>query len=158
MATIDETKQYLNRAYRLDRLIQLDADEIRRLETLAGCYGGFSTDERVQTSSSNTAKFTGFIDKAVDKSKELEGSMIEKEELLTEIRNTINELDDNLEIEILSYRYMQYKSFYDISLMINYSKSTIYKIHDQAIVKLSKILWQKERIGQNWTELETKVW
>ena len=154
MATIEETKQYLNRAYRLDRLIQLDVDEIRRLETLAGCYGGFSTDERVQTSSSNTAKFTGFIDKAVDKSKELEGSMIEKEELLTEIRNTINELDDNLEIEILSYRYMQYKSFYDISLMINYSKSTIYKIHDQAIVKLSKILWQKERIGQNWTELD----
>ena len=140
MATIEETKQYLNRAYRLDRLIQLDVDEIRRLETLAGCYGGFSTDERVQTSSSNTAKFTGFIDKAVDKSKELEGSMIEKEELLTEIRNTINQLDDNLEIEILSYRYMQYKSFYDISLMINYSKSTIYKIHDQAIVKLSKIL------------------
>lgn len=140
MATIEETKQYLNRAYRLDRLIQLDADEIRRLETLAGCYGGFSTDERVQTSSYNTAKFTGFIDKAVDKSKELETSMIEKEELLTEIRNTINELDDNLEIEILSYRYMQYKSFYDISLMINYSKSTIYKIHDQAIEKLSKIL------------------
>ena len=140
MATIDETKQYLNRAYRLDRLIQLDADEIRRLETLAGCYGGFSTDERVQASSSNTAKFTGFIDKAVDKSKELEGSMIEKEDLLTEIRNTINQLDDNLEIEILSYRYMQYKSFYDISLMVNYSKSTIYKIHDQAIEKLSKIL------------------
>ena len=140
MATIEETKQYLNRAYRLDRLIQLDADEIRRLETLAGCYGGFSTDERVQTSSSNTAKFTGFIDKAADKSKELEGSMIEKEDLLTEIRNTINKLDDNLEIEILSYRYMQYKSFYDISLMVNYSKSTIYKIHDQAIEKLSKIL------------------
>ena len=137
MATIEETKQYLNRAYRLDRLIQLDADEIRRLEILAGCYGGFSTDERVQTSASNTAKFTGFIDKAIDRSKELEKSMIDKENILTEVRDLIHKLDDNLEIEIMTYRYIQYFSFGMIAKKAHVGKSTAHQIHEAALAKLS---------------------
>ena len=57
MATIEETKQYLNRAYRLEQLINIDKLKVKELNDLATTIGGFSSDERVQTSTNNEATF-----------------------------------------------------------------------------------------------------
>ena len=50
MATIEETKQYLNRAHRLEQLIRLDKEKIEELEDLSTSLGGFNSSERVQNS------------------------------------------------------------------------------------------------------------
>lgn len=48
----------------------------------------------------------------------------------------INSLDDNLEIEILSYRYLRFMSFREMEEVAYISKTQCQRIHDEAIKKL----------------------
>lgn len=136
--TVDEVKEYLMKAYRLDKLIQIDKDEIDRLRVLSTCYGGADNSEKVQISPKLEAKYTKYVEELADKEAKLRERILENEKILFNISNAIHTLEDNLEIEILMYRYVKYLSFYQIAESTNYSRSKVYRIHDEALEKLSK--------------------
>lgn len=136
--TVDEVKEYLMKAYRLDKLIQIDKDEIDRLRILSTCYGGADNSEKVQISPKLEAKYTKYVEELADKEAKLRERILENEKILFNISNAIHTLEDNLEIEILMYRYVKYLSFYQIAERTNYSRSKVYRIHDEALEKLSK--------------------
>lgn len=136
--TVDEVKEYLMKAYRLDKLIQIDKDEIDRLRILSTCYGGVDNSEKVQISPKLEAKYTKYVEELADKEAKLRDRILENEKILFNISNAIHTLEDNLEIEILMYRYVKYLSFYQIAERTNYSRTKVYQIHDKALKKLSK--------------------
>lgn len=137
--TIDETKDWLNRGYRLEQLIKLDKQKIKELEELSTSLGGFNSSERVQNSPKLESKYEIYI---FDKDKRinlLQRRINERERILEEIDQVINSLDDNLEIEILSYRYLYFFSFREISEKTYFSIGKCFKIHDSAINNILKI-------------------
>ena len=140
MATIEETKQYLNRAYRLEQLINIDKLKVKELNDLATTIGGFSSDERVQTSTNNEATFEKKIFNKDIRVQLLKERIADRELILQEVDQLINKLDDNLQIEILSYRYLQFKSFREMASLTFYGLATCFRIHDKAIEKLSVFL------------------
>ena len=140
MATIEETKQYLNRAYRLEQLIKIDQKKIQELEEVATAIGGFSTDDRVQTSLKNEASFEGKIFNKDERVQELKLRIAERELILQEVDRLIHKVDDNLEIEILSYRYLNFMSFREIAEEIYIGLATCFRIHDKAIEKIAPLL------------------
>ena len=140
MATIEETKQYLNRAYRLEQLINIDKLKVKELNDLATTIGGFSSDERVQTSTNTEATFEKKIFNKDTRVQLLKERIADRELILQEVDQLINKLDDNLEIEILSYRYLQFKSFREMASLTFFGLATCFRLHDKAIEKLSVFL------------------
>ncbi len=57
-------------------------------------------------------------------------------ELRLEIENKINETDDELLIELLFQKYIFGKTLEEISLMLNYSKRHIERLHIKALDKI----------------------
>lgn len=143
MATIEETKQYLNRAYRLEQLIKIDQKKIQELEEVATAIGGFSTDDRVQTSLKNEASFEKKVFNKDERVQILKSRIAERELILQEVDEVINNLDDNLAIEILSYRYLQFKSFREIAELTYYGVATCFRIHDKAVEKIASLIKNK---------------
>ena len=54
-------KEYLQQAYRLNELIDSDAQELERLRELAGKVGGSNFGERVQTSRNAEPSFVKYL-------------------------------------------------------------------------------------------------
>ena len=101
--TFDEVKQWLNRAYKLDELIQLDKKKIEEWNELATTIGGFSTDEKVQTSSNAETQFVNKLFKKDEAIKKYNQRIIERYNIKEEIDEVINSLDDNEIIQVLDY-------------------------------------------------------
>ena len=146
MISEKEVLTFLRRGKGIDRIIRAYSDEIKRLEILAKSCGGFSYEEKVQKSPSLTARFESYIQKAVDKSKELEVKLIEKEQVLSEIMKVIDSLEDTDQQAVLIYKYVEGLPFYKVYRKANLSKSSMYRVHDKAIKALAKN-WEK--VGKN---------
>lgn len=146
MTSNEEVKKYLNSIKRQDRYIKALADEIRSLEIRANTFSGVGFDERVQSSTPLQARFTSYVDKAIDKSKELEKIMIQREKELVEAIRFIDSLESNLEKEILMYKYIEGYPFWKVANKLCMSKSQMYRLHDSAVNKLA-IKWEK--MGKN---------
>jgi len=56
--------------------------------------------------------------------------------LRIEIENIINEIDDDLLVEILFQKYIFGKTLEEISLILNYSKRHIERLHIKALEKI----------------------
>lgn len=135
--TYEETKKWLNRGYRLDYLIRLDKLKIKELEELSTTLGGFNSTEKVQTSPKLATKYEKYIFDKDKRINSLKSRINERERILEEIDKIINSLEDNLEIEILSYRYLYFMSFRQMEEVAYISKSKCQQIHDKAIIKIS---------------------
>lgn len=134
--TIDDIKAWLNRGYRLEQLIKLDRQKIKELEDLSTSLGGFDLSERVQNSSKLETKYEKYIFDKDKRIRLLKQRINEREKILEEVDKAINSLEDNLEIEILSYRYLYFMSFREISEKTYFSIGKCFKIHDEAVSKL----------------------
>ena len=135
--TVDEIKGWLNRGYRLEQLIRLDKEKIEELEDLSTSLGGFNSSERVQNSPKMESKYEKYIFDKDKRINALKSRISERERVLEEIDEVINALDDNLEIEILSYRYLRFMSFRKMEERAYISKTKCQQIHDRAISKIS---------------------
>ena len=144
---LDELKKWLNRGYRLQQLINLDKQKIKELEELSTTLGGFDSSEKVQNSPGLEPKYEKYIFDKDGRVSALKERIKEREKILEEIDKVINSLDDNLEIEILSYRYLKFMSFRKMEGVAYISKSKCRQIHDKAIEKIL-FMYNMDRFGQ----------
>ncbi|MFL8969321.1 hypothetical protein ACKA04_04530 [Helcococcus kunzii] len=138
--TFDEVKQWLNRAYKLDELIQLDKKKIEEWNELATTIGGFSTDEKVQTSSNAETQFVNKLFKKDEAIKKYNQRIIERYNIKEEIDEVINSLDDNEIIQVLDYRYLQFLKFREIASVTYMSIGNVQRLHDKGLKMLCKII------------------
>lgn len=138
--TIEEVKRWLNRAYKLDELIQLDKKKIEELEELSTTISGFCSGEKVQNSINNDAKFINVLLKKDEALKKYNHRVIERINLKVEIDEAINKIDDNQIIQILTFRYLQFLKFREISSVTYMSIGNVQRLHDKGLKILAGII------------------
>lgn len=141
--TNEKVKKWLNRAYKLDELIQLDKKKIEEWNELATTIGGFNNGEKVQTSINTETTFVNKLFKKDEAIEKYNHRIIERYNIKEEIDEIINSLDDNEIIQVLDYRYLQFVEFRKIAKIMNYSQSSIYRLHEKGLIQVA------EKLGVN---------
>lgn len=138
--TIDEVKHWLNRAYKIDELIQLDKKKIQEWNELATSIGSFSNSEKVQSSIDNETKFVDKLlkkDEAIEKYNE---RIVERFNIKEEIDEAINSINDNDIIRVLDYRYLQFLKFREIASITYMSIGNVQRLHDKGLKMLCTLI------------------
>ena len=130
------TKEYLNRAYVLNKKIKKDKEIIANLKDAAMNTSANVSDERVQTSAPTGSRMSTFVEMIV----ELENSVNKQEQELKvvrdEITTEINKITDIKQRLVLQLRYLDYYSWSNIAGVLCCSESLVYKIHSDGLKNL----------------------
>lgn len=130
------TKEYLNRAYVLNKKITKDKEIIANLKDAAMNISANVSDERVQTSAPTGSRMSTFVEMIV----ELENSVNRQEQELMvvrdEITTEINKITDIKQRLVLQLRYLDYYSWSNIAGVLCCSESLVYKIHSDGLKNL----------------------
>lgn len=127
-------KQYLRQAYRLNELIQSNQQELDELHELSTSLPGTDySKDKVQTSSSNDAGYTKIVQKIVELEDAIKTDIEKMLSLKLEIRNVINDVQDNEEKLLLKHRYLNFMSWEDICELMCVSMRTAHRIHSSAL-------------------------
>lgn len=135
---MQRVKEYLNQAYRLNKLInnkQKQIDSLRSLSISLSC----NQDERVQTSLRND-KISSMIAKVIDLEREITNDIDKYIDLKKEIMMEIDKLKNGDQIELLYSRYLEFKQWEYIAVEMGYSVRQIYRIHGEALKNLEGVI------------------
>ncbi len=127
-------KQYLRQAYRLDELIHNNEQELEELRELSTNLSATDySKDKVQTSASNEASYTRIVEKIIELEKVIRADIEKLLSLKLEIRNVINEVQDNEQKLLLKCRYLNFMTWDCICEEMNISSRTAHRIHGFAL-------------------------
>ena len=134
---MQETKRYLNQAYRLNELIQSDKDELNDLEQLKDSIPGIDySKDKVQVSPTNEASYAKIIAKIDNLVRVIHTDIENLLDLKLEIRTVISNVNKNAHRLVLQLRYLNFYKWNKIAEVMNVSERTAIRIHDDAIRKV----------------------
>ena len=134
---MQETKRYLNQAYRLNELIQSDKDELNDLEQLKDSIPGIDySKDKVQVSPTNEASYAKIIAKIDNLVRVIHTDIENLLDLKLEIRTVISNVNKNAHRLVLQLRYLNFYKWSKIAELMNVSERTAIRIHDDAIRKV----------------------
>ena len=128
-------KDYLKRAYLLDKQINVEIQELESLKSMRGQVQGVFYGERIGTNPNRNleAPFVKTIEKIWEREQSLNEKIYMLVDLKTEINAAIDKLEDVEERLLLKYRYLKNESWEDIALDLNVSYRTVHRIHATAL-------------------------
>lgn len=111
-------------------------EELTKIESLL--LQGVSFEEKLGSGDNNKNERVIFRllelkDKLIDQLNDFINS-------IADITQTINKLEDANEITVLHKRYIQFKTFSVIAEEMSYSTRQTYRIHDQGVIDIQKII------------------
>lgn len=130
------TRQFLSRAYHLDRKIKSKIDQIAEMEALATKVSAILNDVKVQTSVDNH-KTENAVIKMLEYQEELNDELNNLIEIKAETKKAIDAVSDDECKLVLEMRYLLYKSWEEIAVELNYGIDNIYRIHRNALNLIS---------------------
>ena len=129
------SKEYLMQIYNLDHkiyMMQLEADEYRRLADVIP--GGNYDKPLVKPSNRNTeAPFVKWINKALDKEKEIEKEIERLNNLKVEVTSVISQIDNGNYRMVLMLRYLKSMKIEEIAETMHYSIPSVKRWHREAL-------------------------
>ncbi len=128
-----KVKEYLHQAYRLDKRIQSDIEEMESLREMATNVSSPSWDEKVQTSRNTDAKFVRCLERIIDLESKINAEVDNLVALKEQIRCVINEVADTDERMVLRYRYVHNFTWEQIGDELNADRTTVYRWHNAAL-------------------------
>ena len=132
-------KEYLQQLRRLDTVIDQKIKELDDLKVKSTCIGGFDySKERVQTSPSGDAPYVRTVSRIVDLNEEINREIDDFVDRKHKIINQIQGLDNPNYIQILFKKYVEYKTFEQISVEMNYTYQYIVLLHGYALKEFSQ--------------------
>ena len=146
-----EVIKFLNQAYRMDKLIEHDKRELKRLRDLSVVVGAIGYGDKVQNGGSG--EDYSIIDRIMDKEQNVRLKIIEREQTIEKIKSTIDKLDDNFEKEILLLRHIEFANWYDIETLVAYSKRQCIRIYNKGVDNIQSILEAEKDGTQCHTDL-----
>lgn len=109
-------------------------------EQMSHTLGGSDySHERVDCTRNLEAPYVRWIFKRIEaeeKLKEMESALVVK---VDELATLIDQLENVDYKKILTYRYVLDTDWYDMPSVLNYSSSTIYRLHRLALIELKKL-------------------
>ena len=128
-------KEYLNQAYWLDRRIDSKLEQLSALRDTATKTTAVM-DGEVVSHTRNVHSLQDVIAKIIDMQEEINGDIDALVDLKRDIMRTIKGIADPEGQTVLELRYLCFKRWEEISVIMNYSVRRIYQIHDAAMEKL----------------------
>lgn len=127
------SKEYLRQAYRLNELIDSDAEELERLRELSFKIAGGNYGERVMSSGRKEPSFVRYIDEIDEMEQKIHAELCELVLLKRNITQAINRMENREERLVLTYRYLSNKTWEQISSILSVSLRTVHRIHQSAL-------------------------
>ena len=128
-----KAKEYLHQAYRLDKRIQSNIEEMERLRELSTSVSSPSWGERIQTQRHTDALFVRYLERIEELQIKINDEVDHLVALKAEIRDVINKVTDIDERMVLRYRYVHNFTWEQIGDVLNADKSTIRRWHGNAL-------------------------
>lgn len=128
-------KDYLKRAYLLDKQINVEIQEMELMKTMRGQVQGMFYGERIGTNPNRDieAPFIKTIEKIWEREQRINEKIDKLVDLKTEIDAAIDQMNNAEERLLLKYRYLKNESWEDIAMDLNVSYRTVHRIHASAI-------------------------
>lgn len=140
-----DPREYLQQIRNINLKIQLIYDEISEIKALLGVQA--INYERAGTlSSSSGDKVARLVLKLIDKQNELLEQYVKLQEKKAEIRETVYQLDDSKQIELLIRRYFNFQRWEQIADSMNYSRRQITRLHGEALNNIGKIIKMSQNV------------
>ena len=127
------SKEYLRQAYRLNELIDSDAEELERLRDLSFKIAGGNYGERLISSGRKEPSFVRYIDEIDEMEQKIHVELCELVLLKRNITQAINRMENREERLVLTYRYLSNKTWEQISSILSVSIRTVHRIHQSAL-------------------------
>ena len=128
-------KEYLNQAYWLDRRIDSKLEQLSALRDTATKTTAVM-DGEVVSHTRNVHSLQDVIAKIMDMEVEINSDIDALVDLKRDIMRTIKEIENPEYQTLLELRYLCFKRWEEISVIMNYSVRRIFQIHDEAMEKL----------------------
>ena len=111
-------------------MIEAEIEEIRSMKM----YPSQSNDGMPK--GTNQSDLSSYAAELTEKEDELYEKGVEQVMIYKDIEQRIKSIDDEDEREVLFYRYIKGKSFWEIAQLMDYSESWIHELHGKALKKL----------------------
>ncbi len=139
-----KAKEYLQQLKRLDAVIN---QKIKELEDLRSKYSGVSgidySKNKTQTNPSGEASFVKMTDRKMELEAEINAEIDNFVNEKHKITNKIQELSNADEISVLHKRYVEFLTFEQIAVDMNYTIRNIYFIHGKALQNFGRLISEK---------------
>lgn len=129
-------KEYWNQVERLRRRIKRKIHEIQLLRQQAEGMNGSGINDMPRTVSPDRSKMEGTVFKIMALEQEIQETQQEYDALLADMESRISKVDDSDARDLLTKRYLEFKSWKNIAEEFGYSIQHIYRLRDKAIEKL----------------------
>lgn len=128
-------KEYLKRAYLLDKQINVEIQELDSLKSMRGQVQGVCYGERIGSNPNRNieAPFVKTLEKIWDREQKINEKIDKLVDLKTEIDAAIDQMESVEERLLLKYRYLKNESWEDIAMDLNVSYRTVHRIHASAL-------------------------
>lgn len=129
-------KVYLEQAGRLRKRIKRKNNEIRILRQRAEGMNGSGINDMPRTTSPDYSKIEGAVIKIMALEEEIKETQAKYDALLADMDKRIQAVDDSDDRDLLTKRYLEFKTWNVIAAEFGYSVQHIYRLHAKAIEKL----------------------
>lgn len=131
-------KKFLERALQLDERIASHVAELNQYRRLAMNITSSRLDERVSHSAPNEAPFAKWVERIVDKEKEINEEIDRLVSIKLEISSFIDRIDNPRWQCLLRSRYVMCRPWSAVAEEMNYGMSSVYRVHKQIMDILDK--------------------
>ena len=129
---MSEARTYLEQAYRIDQRINSKIEQVASLHNLATKANSTLTD-MPGSPNRNIHRMEDIIVKIVDLENDINQDIDMLVDLKTEIMQVIKKVDD-LELQtLLEQRYLNFRTWEQIAVDMNYGIDNIFKLHKKAL-------------------------
>ena len=129
-------KEYLRQAYRLDKRIDSDIEELGRLRDMVCSLSSPVLGERVQTNRSTTAPFVKCVEKIMLLEQKIDNEIDTFVDLKAQMRTAIDRVADADERMVLRYRYIHNMTWDEIGDELHVDGRTARRWHGTALVNM----------------------
>jgi len=128
------TKEFLSQAYQIEARIKVKMEH-------AQYYYDISTKANTIFSDIPLGihRTDGAIVHLADLKNEINSDISRLVELKSEIKNTINQVENITYRTLLELRYLHYKRWYEIAAILHYESKYIFRLHNMALKKVDTI-------------------
>ncbi len=132
-------KNYLNRAYNLEKAVNNKLTELETLKAIATKVSA-SFSDIPPSGTRNVHRHEDVMVKIIDLQNEISGDVANLIDIKREIINIIKTVENVVYRMLLEERYLCYKSWEEIAIDLKYSVPHIYRLHRKAlsIIKISE--------------------
>ena len=128
-------KEYLNQAYWLNRRIDSKLEQQSALRDLATKTTAVM-DSEVVSHTRNVHSMEDILAKIMDMEDEINNDIDALVDLKRDIMRTIKGIENPEYQTLLELRYLCFKRWEEISVVMNYNLRHIYRLHDEALEKI----------------------